>query len=357
MGEINNQQQQTIDLRKVVSLLWSKKKTFLKVWVVTFILSCIWILPQPRYYVCEVKLAPEINGTDMSGGLSSIASSFGFNLGKLGGEDAIYPVLYPDLFESPEFTTALFDIQVETIDGDISTDYYTYLLKHQKKNPLTQPFVRGYNWLKDLFEEPSKDGGNGIHDPFRLSKKEQTIMLKVQKKILCNVDKRTDVISISVKDQDALVCATMADSVMSHLQEFITNYRTKKARLDLEYYQHLSDSARIEYVLAQKEYSDYCDAHNNVLLQASISQRDRLENELSMKLNTYQAMMTQLQAMKAKVQEKTPAFTTLKSAIVPIKPAGPKRMIFVVSVLFFSTIGTSLYIFKRGITNLILGND
>ena len=182
-------------------------------------------------------------------------------------------------------------------------------------------------------------------------------MLKVQKKILCNVDKRTDVISISVKDQDALVCATMADSVMSHLQEFITNYRTKKARLDLEYYQHLSDSARIEYVLAQKEYSDYCDAHNNVLLQASISQRDRLENELSMKLNTYQAMMTQLQAMKAKVQEKTPAFTTLKSAIVPIKPAGPKRMIFVVSVLFFSTIGTSLYIFKRGITNLILGND
>ena len=346
MEEKNIQQQKIIDLGNIVRILWTKKKTFVKVWVVTFILSCIWILPQPRYYVCEVKLAPEMSGPEVSGGLSSLASSFGVNLGGLAGNDAIYPTLYPDLFKSPEFTTELFNIQVKTIDGDISTDYYTYLLKHQKKNLLTQPFARFANWLKSLFEKPSKTISTG-HNPFRLSKKEQGIMFKVQKNILCNVDKRTDVISISVKDQDALVCATMADSVMAHLQEFITSYRTKKARLDLEYYQNLSDSARIEYVEAQKAYSDYCDAHNNILLQASISQRDRLENDLSMKLNTYQAMLTQLQATKAKVQERTPAFTTLQSATVPIKPAGPKRMLFVIGMMILAFAITSVYVLRK----------
>lgn len=343
----NSQKRKYIDIGKISALIWEKKKTFLKVWGITFVLSCIWIFPQPRFYTCEVKLAPELNGTDVSGGLSSLASSFGVNLGGLAGNDAIYPTLYPDLFKSPEFAAELFNIQVKTIDGDISSDYYSYLLKHQKKNPLTQPYYVFRDWSGSLFEEPSKDvAGNG-HNPFRLSKKEQAIMSKVQKNILCSVDKRTDVISLTVKDQDALVCATMADSVMKHLQEFITNYRTKKARLDLDYYQHLSDSARLEYVEAQKKYSDYCDAHNNMLLQASISQRDRLENELSMKLNTYQTMSTQLQAMKAKVQEKTPAFTTLQSATVPIKPAGPKRMLFVAAMLFLSTFVTSLVICRK----------
>ena len=47
-----------------------------------------------------------------------------------------------------------------------------------------------------------------------------------------------------------------------------------------------------------------------------------------------------------KVQQETPAFTTLKSAIVPVKPAGPKRMIFVALMMILSTIATSIYILR-----------
>ena len=61
-------------------------------------------------------------------------------------------------------------------------------------------------------------------------------------------------------------------------------------------------------------------------------------------------MCTQLEAMKAKLQERTPAFTTLKSATVPIKPAGPKRMIFVAGMLILGTIVTSLWLVRDIIT-------
>ena len=43
----------------------------------------------------------------------------------------------------------------------------------------------------------------------------------MDKNISCNVDKRTGIISISVNDQDPLVCATIADSVRCKLQNFI----------------------------------------------------------------------------------------------------------------------------------------
>ena len=83
------------------------------------------------------------------------------------------------------------------------------------------------------------------------------------------------------------------------------------------------------------------------MLQAYISERDKLENVMALKYEAYSSMLTQETMAKAKVQERTPAFTTLKTATVPAKPAGPKRMIFVASMLFLTTLGTVIYILRK----------
>ena len=117
-----------------------------------------------------------------------------------------------------------------------------------------------------------------------------------------------------MEDQDPLICATMADSVRNHLQTFITKYRTNKARVDVEHYEKLAKQSKREYEYCVREYSAYCDANQDVMLQSFISKRDELENEMQLKFNAYSAMRTQLEAMRAKLQEKTPAFTTIESA-------------------------------------------
>jgi hypothetical protein len=40
-------------------------------------------------------------------------------------------------------------------------------------------------------------------------------------------------------------------------------------------------------------------------------------------------------------------FTTLTNATVPVKPAGPKRMIFVAAMLFLATCGTLAHLFRQ----------
>ena len=55
------------------------------------------------------------------------------------------------------------------------------------------------------------------------------------------------------------------------------------------------------------------------------------------------AMVTQEQAAKAKVQERTPAFTVVKGAAVPIKAAKPKRMLFVLGMCFLAIIILGIY--------------
>ena len=350
--EQQNSNQQIIDLGKVFRTIWENRRRFYKVWAWTFVLSCIWILPQPRFYNCDVKLAPEMNGEDVGGGLSSIASSFGFNLGGMSGQDAIYPELYPELFESPEFIVGLYGVQITTKDHELTTDYFTYMKEHQKKNPLTFPLVWVKSKITSLFETedttPRGKGKGGIN-PFLMNRKDYILMQQIIEGISCSVDKKTCVVTINVKDQDPLVCATMADSVKTHLQDFIIRYRTSKAAEDVVHYQQMCDSAEAEYDAAMQAYSRFCDTHNNIILQSFQSERDKLESELSIKQNSLAAMETQLQTTKVKLQEKTPAFTTLKSATVPIKPAGPKRMLFVIGMLILVTTVKGFLLIRKDI--------
>ena len=172
-------------------------------------------------------------------------------------------------------------------------------------------------------------------------------MEKVKTNITCDVDKKTDVVTITVQDQHRLVSAILADSVKQRLQDFIIEYRTSKARLDLSHYEGLAAQAKKEYEESLAKYSEYCDANQDIILQTSISERDKLEGNMQLKFNTYNALCTQVEASKAKMQERTPAFTTLKTATVPIKPAGPQRLLFVVGMLFFSTFVMALWLSRK----------
>ncbi len=342
--EVKNE---SMDLRVLVGKLIGKKRLFLRNGVIVFILSCIWIFPQPRYYESEVTLAPEVSSASAGGSLSDIASSFGIDLGSGPSVDAFYPMLYPDLLKSTDFVVGLFDVKVKTLDGQLETTYYDYLTNHQKNNPITYPFIWAKRQIKNLISDEDPNAGNEKVDPSMLTEQQQAIVTMISEgKVLCSVDKKTEVISILVTDQDQLICATMADSIRVRLQDFIIDYRTKKSRVDVEYYQNLKEKAYADYRKASEAYARYCDSHVNALLQSSLSERDDLENDLQAKLTIYNTVVGQLNAAAAKLQERTPSFTIIQRATVPIKPAGPKRMFFVFGMLVLMFLGTSAYILK-----------
>lgn len=96
------------------------------------------------------------------------------------------------------------------------------------------------------------------------------------------------------------------------------------------------EDAKASYEKARRLYGSYADANSEVILESYRAKQNDLENDMQLKYNNYTAMVTQYQAAKAKVQERTPAFTMIKGSSVPIKPSGPKRMIFVLIMLILS---------------------
>lgn len=331
---------EVIDLRVIAKKIWANKKLFYRVLPIVFILSCIYIFSKPRYYTSDVKLAPEMENSSSGGTLGSIAASFGFDISDIQTSDAITPMLYPDLMDDNAFVVSLLNIKVENQDGDIKATYHDYLKFHQKMAWWNYPV----NWLIRLLPRQEDNvAKKGKYDPYYLSKDESGILNKARKNIAISIDKKTGVITIGVEAQDPLVCKTLADSIKDKLQIFITEYRTNKARVDYEYYKQLSAEAKQDYERLRQRYGAFVDGNVNIAMQSVRLKAEEMESEMELKFNNYNTLNSQMLAAKAKIQERTPAFTVVKGAAVPIKPAGPKRMIFVALMLILTCVVLSLY--------------
>lgn len=345
----------TIDFKKLFEILWVSRKTYLKVLTVAFILVAVYALSIPDYYECEVRLSPELSGNKGSNSLTSLASSFGVKLGSgVGGAtDALFPTLYPELMNSVDFKTSLFPVKV-TIEGDkvkgepdLTMSYYDYLKDYQKfswVSVVAKALLKLFGWVKSLFTTVPEPVEGAVPNPFRLTKEQSDIVKAIDEKIVCDVDNKTMMITINVTDQNPVICATMADSVKKRLQTFITEYRTSKARVDLEYNRKICVEAKARYEQARKRYAGYSDGNQRVFLESVRSQKDALEHEMQLQYNAYQQVASQLLTAEAKVQEETPAFTTLKSATVPLEKSGPKRAQICLAFLFLAFLATSAWI-------------
>ena len=331
---------QPIDFGAIWQALKKNRKLYYIVLPIAFVLAMAIAKSIPTYYKCEVLLAPESGGGSSSmGQLASLASSFGVSLGGGGnaGGDAITPSLYPDLMKSTDFKTSLFPIKVHGKKDKTTMTYYDYL-KNEWKTP----------WWEDFFGlmAPEKKKDTLVNN-FELTGEQSRIAGMINKNVVCKIDKKTNLISINVTTQDPYIAALLADSVKARLQDFLTEYRTQKSRHDLEYAEMLQVQAKKDYEHARQKYVEFVDANQDVVLESIRQKQTDLENDLQLQYNNYNTLNAQVLAYKAKVQEATPAFTTLQRATVPLGPAGPNRPQILFICLFLAALFTTIYVLYK----------
>lgn len=303
----------------------------------------------PKEYVSSAMLVPEAAEDDgLSGNAGALASMVGIRLG--GGMDAIGPDLYPKVVASNEFVVDLLSVQIETIDGSVKTDFLTYLKEYNRRPWWAYATMFIGRVMKVINPQPvftAHDPADGRINPYRMSREDENMIERLKANIDCNMDEVNGIINISFRSQDPLVSKVMVDTITVHLQDFITTYRTGKARNDLAYYQKLEEDTRLEFERTQHAYARYCDSHKGNLLQAYQSEMESLENEMQIAMNAYTQVKQQVQMAEAKVQEKTPAFTIVEGASVPNKHTSPRKMLITLGWMFLGFVSTLGWIYVR----------
>lgn len=337
-----------IDLLELARKVWAERKLMLRWCGYAAVVGVIVALSIPKEYTATAVLAPETTTAKNSlGGLGALASMAGINMGSMTDNDAVNPDLYPDVVASVPFVIELFPIEVESADGGLKTDLYDYL-KHRTRRTwwsvaVMAPF-KAVGWGMSLFrgKEPESDGSNV--DPFRLKPDEDRIAEALGRRVQVVVDKKNSLVTLSVTMQDPLIAATVADTVMRNLQNYVTDYRTNKARNDLKFTQQLYDESQHDYYAAQQRYARYMDNNQNVVRRLVRTEQERLQNEMTLAYNIYNQMAQQLQLAKAKVQESTPVYAVVQPASVPLKPSKPSKIMILAGFVFLAAVAAAAWI-------------
>lgn len=333
-------EEQEIDLIELAQKVWAERKMLYKVCGIAAVIGLIVGFSIPKEYSTEVTLAPESASKMNAGSMGALAAMAGLG-GASAGEDALSPELYPDIVKSTPFLLELFDVKVKDQKGKIDTTLYAYLDKYQRSSwmgtVVSAPF-KALGWTLSLFKDkPEKKEGK--IDPFRLTLDETRVAEALSKRILVTIDKKTGVTTLEVTMQDPLISASLTDTVMRCLQNYITDYRTNKARHDLAFTEKLYNEAKADYQNAQKKYATFADANQNVVLLSYRAEQERLKNEVELAYTVYTQVSGQLQKARAKVQEITPVYTVVQPATVPLRAAKPNKIMILIGFVFLAGVG------------------
>ena len=346
------QEEQEIDLLELALKVWAERKLILKACGYAVIVGLVIAFSIPKEYTATATIAPEISDGKSGGGLSSLAAMAGINMNTSSGADAIYPDLYPDIVASTPFITGLFDVHVQDLKAKVDTTLYCYLDEYQRapwwSAVISAPF-NALGWALSLFKDEAVEGDSKL-DPFHLTKDEAAVAVALSKRIGISVDKKTGLTTLTVTMQDARISACLTDTVMSRLQDYITEYRTTKARKDFQFQQGLFERKKKEYEKAQDEYAKFADANKNIILLSYRAEQERLENEMRLAYNVYTSVAQQLQMSEAKVQEITPVHTVVEPATTPIRASKPSKPMILIGIVFLTGVGCVGWIlFGRGL--------
>ncbi|QHV99710.1 GumC domain-containing protein [Spirosoma endbachense] len=273
-------------------------------------------------FVSDARIMPEMNSG--SGGifkrLASVAGFAGMDLSDAEGVDAVRPDLYPNVLQSTPFVLYLLDQVVVQTNGERTT--VANLLMPTDDWSLI-------NWLQRDQEERVAPFKQIAGKPVKLTRRQEKLVEEIGKRVNAKLDTRSGIITITAKMPDASGAATVAQLSMDYLTQYVTSYRTEKARQDLQFYSRRLAEARQRYQMAQYSVFHYNDQHKYYVVQAATMEKQRMEAELAIAQTVYTELSRQFEQAKLKVQEQTPVFKVLEPAKIPLIRVSPKRSILV----------------------------
>lgn len=331
---INNQPQYIdepeIDILELISKLWKNRVMIIKWCIVGAVIGLVVGFSIPKTYTASVTLAPEMQ-QKTSSGVSSIASMMGVNLNN--SVDAISVEMFPDVVHSTPFIVELFDLPVtfERKDSVMTTTLLEYMKEYQKapwwSYVIHAPF-KSLAWCIDLVTPNKEDDeveGNGVLDPNNLPKKERGVVRFFAENILVNVDKKSYKTQMSLVMQDPLVVATVLEAITENLKNYMSEYRTSKARQDVENLQVISDLRKADYYNAQQAYAAYIDSNKSVIRQSAQAERERLQQEMNLAYQVYSQVATQLEGARIQAEQAKPVFAIINPVVVPLQRTAPSK--------------------------------
>lgn len=333
---------QEIDLLELAKSIWLEKTKIIKWGCIGLATGIVIAFSIPNQYRSVVRIASESNNSGLSmGSMGGLAAMAGIDLGGKGGSEGISEKVYPEIVKSTPFLLEFANMKVDN-DGEIIS-FYEYVTKEQKSpwwSYVISAPIKAIGWVRSIGADDKKD--DQALNIFKPSQTQNAYIGFLNQHISIVTDKKSNIIDINVTMQDPIIAAVVADSVMTKLQRYMTEYRTSKTRADLAMNEKMLAEAKQKYYDAEAAYAAAQDRNQNMISKSAQVKLERLTNEKSLAFTIYQQLATQVELNRVKLQENTPIATIIEPASVPIRAESPNKKIIAIAFAFlgcFAAIG------------------
>lgn len=323
---------QEVDLNNInIKALWKILKK--EKWIIIGITSLftvsggLYSYSLKEEFRSEGKILPEIQSKSGSiGQFAGLAALAGVDIAAAtSGSDAVRPDLYPDVVRSTPFFLELFKSKFKNKSGKeiVFQDFYNRVV------------LNGKNKLEDQKSKYSES-----ENYITLSLQSEKNIKDLKKRIICIYEKKTGIISISVKLPDPVLAADVTHFTLKYLTQYIINYRTEKESRDLIFLEDRLRTARGKYYNSQNRKAEYSDQMPlEYLKNQSIDvQRERIESDYKISSTFYNSLLQKYEEAKLKKQQITPIIKILDPPVVSNIKVEPNRSMIIIGFTFFGII-------------------
>ncbi len=361
-NNIPPQAEREIDLLELAGRLWVKRRFILCVTAVFMVLGLLAGIFGAKEYAASCQIVPQTSRSNSSSSMARLASLAGINMGNMtSNEQVLSPLVYPNVMASVAFQRELLQTPINVAGEAGPVTLLSYLSDEKYRRFSLAGFVLKYTIglpglvMRAIKGEP-EEREMPQSDIIVLSREERLAMRRLNNIIGMEVEEKKGYITIVARMPEAFAAAQVAESALTLLQRYITEFKIDKVKRNLDFIQGRYDELKREYEDIQMIRARYRDANQNTSTSRARTELEKLDNQYNLAYGIFSEMATQLEQAKIQVKETTPVLTVISPVAMPVKPSKPRTMMLLAAFTFLGLVAGSGYVLVRPMVAEFLGS-
>ena len=349
--------------------LFTDRKLYVLIAVAVFFTMGVLIaVTSPIEYKAEARVLSEDGGasSSASGGLAGLASLAGVGLpgGSSESSSGLSPDMYPTIATSEPFLLDLMKERFYFQEKGKEMSLQEYFSEERPGHIFAKAFgfLRGIpgrffalferNKTWEIPSQESEDSGSTDNGVASEPKRPTIVHITADQKYVIDqlgpriaIEAEGRMIAVSVKMPEPYISAQLNNLVLERVIDYVTAYKTKKQRENLQFIQERAVEAESKFKEAQLRLAAFRDANQGIVTQTARTREEQLLAEFNLATNIYSGLAQQLEQTKIQLKKDTPLFTEFEPVTVPLSKAEPSIPRILILYMAFGVVFGGMAIF------------
>ncbi len=329
-----------VDLIALLETVWAGRRTIIKYLIIFGLIGLFIAIFSPKEYTATTVMVPSVAEKGKAGALGGLAVMAGINLSG-GSSEVIPPTLYPKVIKSVPFKQRLVKTKINTKETSEPVSYKRYymdihspsLLENIKQYTIGLPGL-----ILGSLRGDADSSSNKLGSLIFITKEEEKVYKILEDHLQLSVNDKDGYVELSASMPEAVSAAELAQRAQQLLQEYITEFKSKKAKEQLRFVQERFKEKEKEFRRAEYTLANFQDRNHNVISAKVATKEKQLKARYNLTYGVYSELAKQLEQQKIQVKEDTPVFSVIEPVSVPIEKSKPRRALILIIWLFLGVV-------------------